>query len=101
MRRGSFGRWALTVLLTGLHGCGGSSPPQDTAAEPRASVAVMPSDAVPSPFSEGGTATAVMDRMTDREGNVYQRGIDRHWRKWDGSTWIVVRDPNETGKPGD
>jgi hypothetical protein len=45
------------------------------------------------PSSDASSA----DRLTDADGNVYVRGTDHVWRKWQGGTWVVVRGPNEFG----
>lgn len=95
----------VAVLLTA---CGGGSP--DPGVSPGAAASgevsaglshtqnetvidAVPSDAIAVPSSDASSA----DRLTDDDGNVYVRGTDHVWRKWQGGTWVVVRGPNEFG----
>ncbi|CAB3801383.1 hypothetical protein [Pararobbsia alpina] len=97
---------AVPVLLTA---CGGGS--SDPAASPSATalgevpagsghtqdetvINTVPSDAIAVPSGDASSA----DRLTDADGNVYERGADHVWRKWQGGTWVVVRGPNDAVK---
>jgi len=95
--------WILPGLL--LVACGGGGAPDELpqssqAVRAPATFADAPQElygvngAVPRLAQGFGTPpAAVVEQFTDDEGNVYQLGPDKVWRKWEGTAWVPAEPP--------